>query len=81
MHGESLILREHVEHLGDRGEIVTVAPGYARNYLLPKGLALVATPATSSCSSSSAGSGPSSDAKEDRRGRRRWPHAIWAVCS
>ena len=39
-----LILREHVEHLGDRGEIVRVAPGYARNYLLPKGLALVATP-------------------------------------
>jgi large subunit ribosomal protein L9 len=39
-----LILREHVDHLGDRGEIVSVAPGYARNYLLPKGLALVATP-------------------------------------
>ena len=36
-----LILRENVDHLGDRGEIVTVAPGYARNYLLPKGLALV----------------------------------------
>lgn len=39
-----LILREHVEYLGERGEIVTVAPGYARNYLLPKGLALAATP-------------------------------------
>jgi large subunit ribosomal protein L9 len=39
-----IILREHVEHLGERGEIVTVAPGYARNYLLPKGLALKATP-------------------------------------
>ena len=39
-----LILREHVEYLGERGETVTVAPGYARNYLLPKGLALVATP-------------------------------------
>ena len=39
-----VVLREHVEHLGERGEIVSVAPGYARNYLLPKGLALEATP-------------------------------------
>ena len=39
-----LILRESVDHLGERGEIVSVAPGYARNYLLPKGLALEATP-------------------------------------
>ena len=39
-----VVLREHVEHLGERGEIVTVAPGYARNYLLPRGLALKATP-------------------------------------
>ena len=39
-----LILREPVEHLGAPGEIVSVAPGYARNYLLPKGLALEATP-------------------------------------
>ena len=34
-----IILREHVEHLGDRGDEVNVAAGYARNYLLPKGLA------------------------------------------
>ena len=39
-----VILRENVEHLGERGETVTVAPGYARNYLLPKGLAYKATP-------------------------------------
>lgn len=38
-----VILREHVEHLGERGEIVNVASGYARNYLVPKGLALAAT--------------------------------------
>lgn len=38
-----IILREHVDHLGERGEIVSVADGYARNYLLPKGLAYVAT--------------------------------------
>ena len=36
-----VILREHVEHLGDRGEIVKVASGYARNFLLPRKLALV----------------------------------------
>ncbi len=38
-----IILREHVEHLGARGEIVKVADGYARNYLLPRKLALLAT--------------------------------------
>ena len=39
-----VILREHVDHLGKRGEIVKVADGYARNYLLPRKLALPATP-------------------------------------
>lgn len=38
-----IILREAVEHLGDPGEIVTVANGYARNYLFPKGFALEVT--------------------------------------
>ena len=38
-----VILREHVENLGNRGEIVKVADGYARNYLLPRKLALPAT--------------------------------------
>lgn len=38
-----VILREHVEKLGKRGEIVKVANGYARNYLLPRKLALPAT--------------------------------------
>jgi large subunit ribosomal protein L9 len=38
-----IILREHVDNLGKRGEIVKVADGYARNYLLPRKLALVAT--------------------------------------
>ena len=40
-----IILRDHVEHLGTRGQIVKVADGYARNYLLPRKLALVATEA------------------------------------
>jgi len=38
-----VILREHVEHLGQRGEVVKVASGYARNYLLPRKLALAVT--------------------------------------
>jgi large subunit ribosomal protein L9 len=38
-----VILREHVENLGERGEIVKVAAGYARNYLLPRKLALPVT--------------------------------------
>ena len=40
-----LILREDVQHLGKVGEIVKVKDGYARNYLLPKGLAYPATEA------------------------------------
>lgn len=38
-----VILKEHVEHLGERGDVVKVAPGYARNYLLPRKLALAVT--------------------------------------
>jgi large subunit ribosomal protein L9 len=38
-----VILREHVDNLGRRGELVKVAAGYARNYLLPRKLALLAT--------------------------------------
>ncbi len=38
-----VILREHVDNLGRRGEIVKVADGYARNYLLPRKLALIAS--------------------------------------
>ncbi|PYR37102.1 MAG: 50S ribosomal protein L9 [Acidobacteria bacterium] len=38
-----VILREHVDNLGRRGEIVKVANGYARNFLLPRKLALRAT--------------------------------------
>jgi large subunit ribosomal protein L9 len=39
-----VILNEHVEHLGDRGMICVVKTGFARNFLVPKGLAYEATP-------------------------------------
>ena len=39
-----VILRDHVENLGRRGDVVKVADGYARNFLLPRKLALPATP-------------------------------------
>jgi large subunit ribosomal protein L9 len=39
-----VVLRQDVDNLGLRGEVVNVARGYARNYLLPRGLAELATP-------------------------------------
>lgn len=39
----TILLREDIENLGGRGEIVKVKAGYARNYLLPKGIATLAT--------------------------------------
>ncbi len=39
-----VVLRQDVESLGLRGDVVNVARGYARNYLLPRGLAELATP-------------------------------------
>ncbi|MEC7519424.1 MAG: 50S ribosomal protein L9 [Myxococcota bacterium] len=38
-----VVLRDDVENLGRSGELVRVKPGYARNYLLPRGLAAIAT--------------------------------------
>lgn len=38
-----VLLAERVESLGEQGDIVRVKPGYARNYLLPHGLATIAT--------------------------------------
>ena len=41
--GVELLLVQPVEHLGSQGDVVEVRPGYANNYLLPQGLATVAT--------------------------------------
>ena len=43
MANTTILLREDIEHVGGRGEIVKVKAGYARNYLLPHGYATLAT--------------------------------------
>jgi large subunit ribosomal protein L9 len=39
-----IILKENIEHLGFKDEVVDVKNGFGRNYLIPKGLASLATP-------------------------------------
>lgn len=39
-----ILLTKNVDSLGSAGEVVNVAPGYARNYLLPRNLGVIATP-------------------------------------
>ena len=39
-----VVLNKNVNKLGNSGDLVEVAPGYARNYLLPQGLGTIATP-------------------------------------
>ena len=41
-----VILKKDVEHLGYKNDLVNVKPGYARNYLVPKGLAVIANSST-----------------------------------
>ncbi len=43
---QQLLLLQDVEALGKKGEIVSAKPGYVRNYLLPKGFAVIASPNT-----------------------------------
>jgi len=42
--GIELLLVQSVDHLGKQGDVVEVRPGYAQNYLIPQGLATLATP-------------------------------------
>lgn len=39
-----IILKKDVDNLGEKGELVSVKPGYGRNYLIPQGYAVLATP-------------------------------------
>ena len=43
---QQLLLLEDVDALGRKGEVITARPGYVRNYLLPRGFAVVASPNT-----------------------------------
>ena len=45
MKSTNVILRQNVPNVGDAGDLVTVKPGFARNFLLPRGLAFEATEA------------------------------------
>ena len=44
MKSVKVILKQDVEKLGESGSVISVKPGYARNYLVPEGLAYEATP-------------------------------------
>lgn len=39
-----VILKQDVEHVGEKNDLVTVKSGFGRNYLIPQGLAMLATP-------------------------------------
>jgi large subunit ribosomal protein L9 len=69
-----VILREDVEKLGNRGEVVKVAAGYARNFLLPKKLAVAATGSSKKIVSRSG------RATCARKPRRRANSKIWRSC-
>jgi len=66
-----VILREDVEKLGRSGEVVTVKDGYARNFLLPRGLAYLAT------DGNAAGSRPSTSSATAASRPRPAPRATW----
>lgn len=45
-----VILKQDVQGLGYKNDIVKVKPGYGRNYLIPQGLAVIASPSNKKCS-------------------------------
>jgi large subunit ribosomal protein L9 len=65
-----LILRADVERVGKKGDVIDVADGYARNFLLPKGLALKASPGAASQASAMRRARDIKDAKEREAGEQ-----------
>jgi large subunit ribosomal protein L9 len=61
-----LLLNESIKNVGKVGDVVEVSPGFARNYLLPKGLAVQPTPQTSSASRPAARRSSASSAEKRR---------------
>ena len=70
-----IVLRTDIDKVGKRGDIVDVADGYARNYLLPKGHAIVATNGVTAQATPCAGPGTSRTPRTASRPRSspgRW---------
>ena len=66
-----IVLRDDVENLGRKGDVVDVADGYARNYLVPRGLAMKATKGVVAQAESMRRNRSARDARErDDRGPR-----------
>jgi len=67
-----VILKEDVVKLGSRGDVVKVAAGYGRNYLLPKKLAIEANAANKAVVAQMKASAVRRNAKE-KAGAKNWP--------
>ena len=74
-----VILREDIDNLGTRGQVVKVAPGYARNFLLPKRLAVAATESNKKIVEQERQAHLRKEAKASGRGRRIWPRCMAGV--
>jgi ribosomal protein L9 len=75
-----VILREHVDNLGRRGDVVKVAEGYARNFLLPRKLALAVTEANKrqiEREKKVAGSRTPRSGRRQTRSRHAWRRPRW----
>ena len=68
-----VILREDIEKLGSRGEVVKVAPGYARNFLLPETLAVAATESNKKIVEQERAGAPAQGSQGTRAKPRIWP--------
>jgi len=64
-----IILLQDVEHVGYQNEVVNVKPGYARNYLIPKGFAKMATKAALKMHAENVGTSVSIGAKASENGK------------
>lgn len=71
MKNVKVILRQDIEKLGDAGEVVAVKPGFARNYLLPRGFAFEATAANMRAIEDERAKGEAKAKREYLEARRR----------
>ena len=76
-----VILKEDVADLGFRGEVVKVADGYARNFLLPRKMAMQATAANKAIIDQMKAAAAKRSASEKAQSPRRCPHSSSLLCS